>query len=373
MMSAAPLVVAILALGLASWFWMPALWGRLPSVEREPVDLDDYRVVVRAAPPESAQANDASTRDLSVYWVGHSLMAYADPFTPGATSVIETVGELARSRGLGYRAFGHTLAGAPLSLNWQGTTESVGMVDGKALSLIGEIEQHGDSYDVLIFTESIGLQRMLELERSAYYGRQFYCAATRARREGRVFFYPTWHHFYASDPVMKYPPRSRWNWRARLNEDRPHWRALARGVEQDADGLDKCDTGAPVVTLPVDDAVAALSDALARSPEAFGGMRIEEFFGNPLRPGEPADAEVLGVPVHADEPLDDIHASGLGDYFVSLVVFSALYEQSPLGLPALNGVEESRAQALQQLVARLLARSDVARELQRGTIVPPDN
>jgi hypothetical protein len=338
--------------------------SRKPIAERVHVDLSDHLVVVPAAHSKSTLAKEVPYQELSVYWVGHSLMGSADPFTPGAMSVIETVGELARARGLGYRAFDHTLAGAPLSLNWQGTTEAVGMVDGKALSLIRELEQHGDSYDVLILTESIGLQRSPHLERSAYYGRHFYCAAKRARREGRVFFYPTWHHFYASDPDMEYPPRSRWNWRGRLDEDRPLWRALARGIEQDAEGLDECETGAPVVTLPVDDALAALSDTLARSPEASSGMRIEEFFVNPLRPGERVDADVLGKPVHADEPIDDIHASGLGDYLVSLVVFCALYEQSPIGLPALNGVEETRARALHQIVANVLAKQEA--ELQRG-------
>ena len=49
---------------------------------------------------------------------------------------------------------------------------------------------------------------------------------------------------------------------------------------------------------------------------------------------------------------------------VSLVVFSALYEQSPIGLPALNGVEETRARALHQIVANVLAKQEA--ELQRG-------
>ncbi len=106
-------------------------------------------------------------------------------------------------------------------------------------------------------------------------------------------------------------------------------------------------------------ALGELVDELHPSP-----MARWELFQNP-HAGWPADWPLRGITgwfvddeavlealplVHPDLPLDDIHTSQLGAYVAGLVHYATIYRESPVGLPATNGVSPELASRLQAIV-----------------------
>ena len=307
-------------------------------------------------PPPAA---NESRQNASVYWVGHSLISHRP--TEVSSTLMEIVGEFARTRGQDYDSFDHTIPGAPLSWNWNEVSD-----------LRREIETRGNHYDVMVMTEGISLEVTLEAHHSAFYAQRFYCAMINANPDAEVFLYESWHHLYASDPDGYYPEPHRYDWRKRLDEDRPRWESILDDVHSDLNVPEgayngqegRCTPSKKMRLIPVGTALAALSDRLDSPPagEDWEGFTIHDFVANGYTnwPEEwPVDSNTnvdwrrrLRTLKLKDRnaAFDDIHPSAIGVYFIGLVHYATIYRRSPVGLPTQNGVSSNLARLMQELV-----------------------
>lgn len=317
----------------------------------------------------------------SVYWVGHSLVEVKVTNAWGQHSLMTLLGRLAQDRGLHYRMGDHTLWGSPISALWRGTPHSFDRDASEMVPKREAFERTAGGYDTLVITEGLPLEPSLKLEYSSYYLRRFYCTLKKANPAARVYLYQTWLNFHANDTYSKFPPAHRFDWRAEMLAQRKVWEQLADeasraqvrrpglldrvGWTSSSDG--GCAIEDPILIVPAGQAFLALDDTLkstgaANAPKLPSGepLTVGHLFGNtyvdwPSDWPLPADAkDVDPAPVVAKltlrdttRPLDDIHASGLGVYFVSLVHFATIYRQSPIGLPAPSDVGDEVARVLQ--------------------------
>ena len=317
----------------------------------------------------------------SVYWVGHSLVEVKVTNAWGQHSLMTLLGRLAQDRGLRYTMGDHTLWGSPISALWRGTPHSFDRDASEMVPKREAFERTAAQYDTLVITEGLPLEPSLKLEYSSYYLRRFYCTLKKANPAARVYLYQTWLNFHANDTYYKFPPAHRFDWRAEMVAQRKVWERLADeasraqvrrpglldrvGWTSNSDG--GCAIEDPILIVPAGQAFLALDDYLksksdSNAPKLPSGetLTIGHLFGNtyvnwPSDWPLPADAkDVDPAPVVAKltlrdttRPLDDIHASGLGVYFVSLVHFATIYRQSPIGLPAPSDVGDEVARVLQ--------------------------
>jgi len=311
-----------------------------------------------------------------VYWVGHSLMNAVDSHVEGSTNLLERVGELAEARGHEYDFYDHTLYGSPLSLLWRGRPHSYQREEPMAETL-AELLERGGSYDALVMTEAIPVQRSMKSEHTAHYAQRFYCAMLDANPDADVYLYETWTHYQASDPEADYAPPELWDWGPRLEDDRRHWARVADlamtgqvpepGLEGKLDALfgtvdGGCEPGGPIYLVPVARAMARLDRALEeRTLAGFEGRDLStaDLFSNPYTEwpeGWPRDGAINrderedsleALPLrHPGEELDDVHPSELGVWFTSVVHYATLYRRDPRGLPGPEGLPEETARAL---------------------------
>lgn len=327
----------------------------------------------QSAPPTSPDTlpePGGAVSDVSVYWVGHSLMDGVDTSHEGAMNVVDLVMYFASSQGHGHERFDHIRAGTPLSENWY----------WRHTEPVSEIRDNGARYDVMVITEAVPLDPQIEWNASHFFARRFFCAAKNANPDIRFYVYETWHHRYASWEDGGYPLPHVWDWRGRLAEDLAKWEGIAAsaatgdGVETPEayewsqpgeDPAGECDVRGAVGIVPVGQALAALYDRLEEpaAEEDWGDLRIGALFLNgyvdwpsdwPVSDTEASSIDpydvIAGLTLYDPDRLpDDIHLSALGTYYAGLVHYATLYRQSPVGLPAAQGVSEARARMLQEL------------------------
>jgi hypothetical protein len=335
--------------------------------------------------PETLPPPGDPLSDLSVYWVGHSLMDGIDTSEDGALNIMGLVGHFAASRDEGYAMFPHTRPGSPLSENWY----------WRHTEPLEEIRERGHHYDVMVITEAVPLDPQIEWNASDFFARRFFCAAKMANPDMRFYVYETWHHRYASWEDGGYPPPHTWDWRGRLSEDLSKWEAVAAAAAT-GDGVDTpeayawthsgedpagdCTVRGTVGIVPVGQALAALYDRLQAPPEGedWGDLRIDALFLNGYTdwpqewPVSEAEADsidpnetIAGLTLyHPSLHPDDIHLSALGTYYAALVHYATLYRRSPVGLPPAQGVASDRARLLQELAW------EVVREDPRTGVAP---
>lgn len=315
----------------------------------------------------------------SVIWVGHSLVNQRDPHVTDGFDLMEAVGELARSAGLSYRSLDHTLFGSPLSLLWRGRPHSYDRPEPAILDRLEALRRDVERFDTMVLTEGLPVERSMHVEHSAFYAQRFYCELVRRSPDARVYVYETWSHLHASDPEGDYPAPSTFDWSDRLQADRAHWERiadLAGTGEVPKPGLfgalrtrfgepAGCEPRAPIFLVPVGTFMRTLSEQLAADPLPYGDTQLSmsHLFANAYEswpPGWPLDvalppaAERAALEAlrlhHTDEPLDDIHSSGLGIYLTALVHYAVLYRRSPVGLPAPLPLPDVTNRRLQELV-----------------------
>lgn len=305
----------------------------------------------------------------NVYWVGHSLISHRDVYDSSARTIFELVGDFARAQGHGYDFFRHTTPGAPLSWNWNQVPE-----------LRNELTGNGGAYDVMVLTEGISLSETIRWHFSPFYARRFQCAFQNSSPGGEAYVYESWHHLYASDPDLNYPAPHVWDWRARLDEDRPRWEQLADqafdGSATTPDhsyyaGAGECTPANRMRLIPVGTALAALYDRMQapRPGDDFEGFTIHHFVQNGFRnwpaewPVPPSDAGSVdwrsrwsSLQTMRGGELDDIHPSARGAYFAALVHYATIYRRSPVGLPLANGVGAGLGRIMQETAWEVVSR-----------------
>lgn len=147
-------------------------------------------------------------------------------------------------------------------------------------------------YDVLVFTEMIGLEAAIRYRDSASAVADLVTAARAANPDLTFALYETWH------------PLDEGDWLARIPQDRATmWEPslLAPAIRA---------AGAPVRIIPAGKVMAALVREVEARPGGIGGMTGRR-----------------------DLFSDDIHLNDLGHYLVALVHYASLYRRSPAGLP----------------------------------------
>ncbi|MEM6495862.1 MAG: hypothetical protein AAF709_03945, partial [Pseudomonadota bacterium] len=129
-----------------------------------------------------------------------------------------------------------------------------------------------------------------------------------------------------------------------------------------------CNTQLSINMIPVADVLVALRDELsgpnAASFKLPGGepFQIEHFFANPLLPprgdtGTGSNSASKWKLAHPNHNHDAIHPSVVGIYIMSLVSFTAIYQQTPEGLPPIPEVGQELASQLQGFVWRAMTKT----------------
>jgi hypothetical protein len=344
--------------------------------------------LVDMASPASVMAADAKgwerlgpKTDVSVFWVGHSLVEVKGTTDWGEHSLMTLLGRLAADRGLGYRMGDHTLWGTSISALWRGRPHNHSRNAGSMVPKREAFERSAGQYDTLVITEGLPLELSLKREYSPYYLRRFYCTLKKANPAARVYLYQTWVNFQAGDVYANYPPSDKFDWRAEMVAQRKLWEQLAdegsHAKVREPGMLDKlgwsstgdggCTIEDPIFIVPAGQAFVALFDHLAKlqpdeTPKLTNGdpLTVGQLYGNPYvdwpsdwpLQGDASVADLQAVISklkvrRPDFPHDDIHASPLGVYFVALVHFATLYRQSPIGLPAPAFIGDDVAKTLQ--------------------------
>ena len=229
--------------------------------------------------------NFSVAQTTKIYYIGHSLVNFDMPYMVQQTAK-------AANKTADYRH--HINIGAPLILNWSEPNKFNGndiwdAAAGRSIEYGTDflVELGRGGYTTLVITEAQDFQSNFMWNNPILYGRKFDSVARRASPNIKTYCYETWTHVLNNDFV---------GWRQRINQDRPTWESMARGIR--TDGL----------IVPAGQAMAALYDALQR--------------GN------------VGRLTHISQVFsDDIHVNNTGNYYVALVMYATLFKMSPEGLP----------------------------------------
>ena len=336
-----------------------------------------------------AEVQPITISQVSVYWVGHSLMEQKGPSDWGQIDLMSLVGIFAKAKGLDYRMGDHTLWGTPLSGQWRGRPHGYDRDASQMVAKREAFERSAGTYDALVLTEGVPVAGALTSEFSAYYLRRFYCTLKQANPKARVFLYQSWIGVQSEGkPPGKIPAAYHYDWRAEMARERAAWHKLAEAAARpDVQApssyrwLDRvgskfgwtsvsdggCKIADPILIVPVGDTLVRIADRLAQPRDgdhfskADGSQfRLVDLFANPYVnwPAEwPLAAGVPAIDEKAaferlklrdpSKPHDPIHSSLDGIYVTALVHFAVLYRQSPVGLPFPAMMGERLARTLQ--------------------------
>ena len=222
-----------------------------------------------------------------VLFVGHSLVGVEIPLI--LEQAVESQG------GTGSVRF-QVINGAPLAWNWEHSATAQG-VDARAVLPGGETE-------VVVLTEAIPLANHLAWSDTVGNARRFYDLAVAAEPTARVYLYETWHSLDSGTGVdVPYDDDDETPWRRRLEQDFGRWQGIV-----DAVNAGRPAGAEPMRLIPAGQALARLDDAIAAG-SVPGITDIRQLFE------------------------DDIHPNPLGDYFVAMVHYAAIFGRDPRGLP----------------------------------------
>jgi hypothetical protein len=325
--------------------------------------------------------------NLSVYWVGHSLMEAKTDSSFGHGSMMDIFESFVRSRGIGYRKGDHTLWGAPLSLQWSGVAHSNKREVPRQKTLREKFELNASRYDALILTETVPISNALKHDFSAYYLRQFYCTFISANPGGAIYLYESWRGIqYLPDFPDGDRIKTRKQWASEMVEDRQLWNTLASNaasgkvkkpgiVSRLLDLVDmghsvECAGDTPIRIIPVGSALVRLEEELNSPASPFhfklpDGARLEltDLFSNPYRHW-PADDDANDSRASGNRELidpernwDEIHASAIGMYFAALVTYATVLGETPVGLSPMEEIGPEASRSLQE-IAWLVVSSD---------------
>ncbi len=238
------------------------------------------------AMPASALATAGAPDGADVFMVGHSLVNFDMPTMLAA---------LAADAGKTHRRGEQIITGAPLRWNWQHSHEAQG--------LDARVELPTGDWNVLVLTEAIPLLNHLTWSGTYEYAGNFHQLALDGNAATRTFVYETWHCIDSGSPTgCPFDDESHIDWRQRLDVDLPRWQGIV-------DHLNANHDGAAVELIPAGQALALLDDRLHAQAGVVPGIgHVFDLFAN------------------------EIHLSDAGNYFVALVMFAAIYRQSPQGL-----------------------------------------
>jgi hypothetical protein len=221
-----------------------------------------------------------------VLFIGHSLVNFHMP------AMLESV---AHSLGVVHRHAAQIRDGGCLQVNWNEPDDAMGVNAREAL-LTGD-------WDVVVMTEAVDLDDMIRWMEPAEYGARFHALAQRANPGARTFMYETWHDRTLERSGLLGCGR-RGDWRRYLDDDLGKWERIVADIN--ARHASTANRGPSMRMIPGGQAMARVVDDI-RAHRAPKTLTETDLFS------------------------DDIHLSALGNYYVALVHFAAVYRRSPQG------------------------------------------
>jgi hypothetical protein len=258
-----------------------------------------------------------------VFVSGHSLTD--DPLA-------ELVGEVARSLDADYGYNQQIGIGSPIRVRTRGpdasATDWPGYSRGKNRSgsnmdVVAELREprtlgDGERYDTLLITERHDLLGVVEYEDTVAYLRHFHDRLIEGNPRGRTLFFHSWWELDRSAPEA---------WIAYEKKALTAWDCVTSKVNLTLEAEGRADR---VTSLPAAGALVALVERVLAG-EVRG-----------LDEGSPRE-RLDGI------FRDDVHLRPLGVYYMALVVYAAVYGQSPVGAATAEDVSEETAADLQRI------------------------
>lgn len=334
------------------------------------------RILPLQLPCQNA-VNDSKTDsdikdDLSVYWIGHSLMNHTVSIDEGEINLFALMARFASEKTLAYSEFDHTLFGAPLSMHWWGSPHTYARISPEMEQKRNAFGENAKKRNTFVLTEVVPLKSVFRVEFSAHYLRKYYYRIKSENPAARIYLYESWDYLYGGSGLLS----GFSSWHARMSEQRQLWETMIDMVKTGLVvppnfyyqikmilGLVKKreDDQVDINIVPVGQVLMTLEKRL-RQPlpdDDFNMSNGEQLafyqlftnaYKQGVNDGSVVDTEGAENLNHPEQELDDIHPSSLGIYIVALVHFATLYQQNPEGLAPIIGMREGLASTLQKIV-----------------------
>lgn len=228
--------------------------------------------------------NQYYSQNNNPYFIGHSLVGHTMP---------DMLDHLATTQQINYSSKRQIINGAPLKYNWE----------NPELGEIGnyETDLSTGNYNSLIITEAIPLDNHIMWSDTHIMANNFYNYFSNYVSNGTSFIYETWHCINSGTPVdCDFDNGDAVLWRKRLDIDLSKWEAIA-------DAINNQNPGANTKLIPAGQAMALLYDEIALN-NLTGITSISDFFS------------------------DDIHLNDMGNYYIACVMYTVLFNETPIGL-----------------------------------------
>lgn len=193
--------------------------------------------------------------------------------------------------------------------------------EGSGLDVVAELRQR--PYDLLLITEQHSLLDGLVFNDSVRYLRHYHDRFIDGNAGGRSFFYEPWLDI----------PNGRADVRRWIDYEReasPVWQCMVARINASLAAEGRADR---LRALPAASALAELVEQ-ATSAGGLDGLR------------GPTPADTVALIFH-----DTVHLTRLGAYYMALYSFAAMFERSPEGAWAPEGLTPQQAAALQRVAA----------------------
>jgi hypothetical protein len=197
--------------------------------------------------------------------------------------------------------------------------------EGRGMNVLDELRSH--PYDVLVITEQHGLIDSLVWHDTVRHLRHYHERFIAGNPKGRTYFYEPWLGIPGKIEV----PR----WVAYERAASPLWQCIATRINRSLAAEGRRDR---IASLP---AGLALAELIER---ATSGTGVPGVSGSSV-------AQTVERLFH-----DNVHLTPLGAYYVALVVYAVVFERSPEGAWAPEGVPPQQASALQRVAGEVVAR-----------------
>jgi hypothetical protein len=215
------------------------------------------------------------------YFIGHSLVNFDMP---------QILRQFVEHRSINAQIDQQIINGSPLKYNWENSANAQG---GNFL-----VDLQND-YQNLVITEAVPLDNHITWSDANNYVDSFYTYHANYTSNQRFFIYETWHcRNSGTEEGCAYDEFGQINWRERLNIDLAKWEIFADTVIM-RHGAEN------VFIIPGGQALARYYDT-GQLPES---LKLDKIFS------------------------DDIHLTNLGNYYIACLMYSCLYQESPVVLP----------------------------------------
>jgi hypothetical protein len=219
------------------------------------------------------------------FYLGHSLIN---------TQIPQMVHELSR-----YAQFKSSYIaniGNGANLGWHWTQPHSGQGESWTTALVN------NKFDHFIITEAIPLKSHLQWSDTYKFMDSFYLYAQKKSPNIKMLLYETWHCIDSgTEKKCESDNDSHLNWRDRLDMDTILWQGIY-------DNFRIKNPQADIFIIPGGQALARLYDKI-KSGNVPSLTSINQIFN------------------------DNIHLTSIGNYYIACVMYSVIYNQSPVGLP----------------------------------------